>query len=182
VAESVANHDFEVGAVDQPGFDLSEESLARLDPDEEIEAASSVIIAMAVEQDERGSTAGVDVPRFPVGEVEVVRELEVEAGGCEVVADADLDVRPEGDVIDELLGLEMSAEYELIGIDGCSDPYPKCLCSNRSGRQAEECGENAQAQQYAAKWRCVHFADCTATARFWRSHPSGAGSAGERSG
>src|SRR5262249_17186029 len=130
-----------------PGFDLSEESLARLDPRQEIEAASSVIIAMAVEQDERGSTAGIDVPRFPVGEVEVVRELEVEAGGREVVADAYLDVRPEGDVLDELLGLEMSAEYELIGIDGCSDPYSKCLCSNGSGRQAEECGENAQAQQ-----------------------------------
>ncbi len=126
--ECVADQNLEIRTVQQPCFDLSEESFARLDPEEDVETTSRVIVPIAVDQHESGSTAGVDVPRFRVGER--IGELEVEARDGEVVADSELDVRPEGDVLDERLCLEMPADHKLIGINRCADPYSECLRAN----------------------------------------------------
>lgn len=146
--ECVADQNLEIRTVQQPCLDLSEESFARLDPEEDIETTSRVIVPIAVDQHESGSTTGVEVPRFRVGER--IGELEVEARDGEVVADSELDVRSEADVIDEWLGLEVPADHKLIGIDGRADPYSECLRSNGWCGQAEECGEGTQAQQYSA--------------------------------
>ena len=143
--KGVADDDLEIGTVHQPGLDLSEESLARLHPEEDIETASRVIVVIAIDQHERGSAACVDVPRFPVGEP--VREIEVESGDGEVVAEPELDVRTERDVLDDWLGLEMPADQILIGIGGSTDTHSKRLRGGGSCGQAQACGERAQAQQ-----------------------------------
>src|SRR5262249_31045138 len=131
------------------GLDLAEEAFMRLDPDEEIEPASRVGVVALVIQHERGSAAGVNVPRIRGGEV--IGQLEIEAGDGEVVADADLDVRTERDVLDERLGLVMPAEHKLIGIDGHADAWSKRLRSGGSCGQEEECGQRTGGQQYSAK-------------------------------
>lgn len=154
--EHVPDDELEVGAVHHPCFNLSEKPLARLDPDEEIEAASRVTISMAVGPHERRPTAGVDVPWFAAGIVEVIRQLEVEGGNGDVVAQTDLDIRSEGDPIDQWLGFVIAAEDKLVRIGGGSDADAKVLCCNGSRAQAEKDGEGTQAQQYRAKGWCVH--------------------------
>src|SRR5262245_11630315 len=111
--ECVADRDLEIRTVHHARLDLAEEPLAMLDPDEQIEPALRARVAIEVEQHQSGPAAGVDVPGSRA--FEFVGELEVEAGDREVVAEADLDVRSEGDVLDERRGLEMAADHKLIG-------------------------------------------------------------------
>jgi len=151
IVERVADDDLEVGAIHHPCFHLSEKPLASLDPEEEIEATSRVILALGVGPYERRSTTGVDVPRFAGGVGEVIRQLEVEGVNSQVIAQTDLDVRSESDPIDKWLGFVMPADHKLIGIGRGSDADANVLCRDRSCGQTEKDSEGTQAQQCPAK-------------------------------
>src|SRR5204862_3797443 len=118
-----------------------------------VEAAVRAGVVVGIGDVEGGTRGDVRVPLILLGEL--VGELEVECEQREVVADADFDVRPEAQVVDELFRLDMTAKIELIQLSGYGDAY--------NGRQLRAricCDEHEKERQSCGSW-CHVTALCT---------------------
>src|SRR5579862_1361310 len=115
--KGVADRELHFGAVDEADLDLGKEATAGLQPEHDVETAPDVgaVARVGRGDHERRAAAEVDGPGL-VPEWHMVGKFEVDGEIGEAVADSDLNVRPEGDVVGDRPGLEVPAEDKLVRI------------------------------------------------------------------
>src|SRR5262249_23268450 len=146
---------------------------------EEVEAAFRVGAAVVVVDVERRAAADVEPP----GALrrEVVGELGVDRDERDVVAEADLEVRPEPEVADERAHSDVRAWIERVGIDAhAGRPAEALLCAR--GRPSEHQAGEGDGHESEAKLHRRTLATNPGTASdLAHSSPSSARCAGPRS-
>jgi len=83
-----------------------------------------------------------------VARLEFVRELEIYSDQRDVVADAEFNVRPEGEIVDQRFRFVVTTEIKLVGF--CRNAGSHAITALGGGRNRRE-GEEREAKRHESK-------------------------------
>src|SRR5262249_14584030 len=109
----ITDQELEIWAVGDAALHFNEQAARMLYADEEIEATKQVRAAAAGVNDvRRRASTQVKLPRIGLCR-QIVRKLDVQADNLASVAEAEVNARPEGQVVDDFLRLNVTTQNKL---------------------------------------------------------------------